>query len=354
MSYVERRFGEAAHIVGQTNSPRSPRGVGSELDEDARDTADNLMLLCDHEHDEIDKPGARDAFSVEQLLEMKQEHEDRVRLATEVGRDRATTPIRMVGRLRGRAMELDREGVARAVIAGAGRFARFAPATRNTLEIDLRNILGEEVPTEDYYRASRAMIDKQLAGLMASVAEGETTHISVFAWARIPLLVYLGSCLDDNVPVDVYQRHRSTDSWSWPQRATLEKFRVNVPVQGAAALEAVLLLNVSGTINPDEVPHELLSLPRFEITVDGATPGPDTISSVETLQRFQEACRQLLARLEHEGHKRVRWFHVLAAVPIAAAVEFGRVFVHEAHPGLKLYDRMDDGTYRLAFEIGHL
>ena len=41
------------------------------------------------------------------------------------------------------------------------------------------------------------------------------SHLSVFAFARLPLLVDLGAAIDDNVAVEVYQRHRSTDEWAW-------------------------------------------------------------------------------------------------------------------------------------------
>jgi hypothetical protein len=39
-------------------------------------------------------------------------------------------------------------------------------------------------------------------------------HLSVFAFARLPLLVYLGSCLDDTIATDIYQRHRLNEAWT--------------------------------------------------------------------------------------------------------------------------------------------
>jgi hypothetical protein len=55
----ELTFGEMAHIVGQQASERSPRGL-EDLDSSERDNADNIVLLCDDEHDEIDKSGSRE------------------------------------------------------------------------------------------------------------------------------------------------------------------------------------------------------------------------------------------------------------------------------------------------------
>lgn len=85
LAYKELTFGQAAHIVGQKATARSPRGLDENLTDEQRDNADNLMLICDDEHSEIDKWGSRDAFTVPFLRELKRKHEDRVSLATSFG-----------------------------------------------------------------------------------------------------------------------------------------------------------------------------------------------------------------------------------------------------------------------------
>ncbi|MET3205298.1 UNVERIFIED_ORG: hypothetical protein ABIB21_002092 [Arthrobacter sp. UYEF13] len=347
----ELTFGEAAHIIGQQASEKSARGLAEDLTPKERDSADNLMLVCDDEHDELDKSGSQDAFTPSFLRSMKQKHEDRVHLATSFGDDDRTTPLRVIGWLRAKPVEVNRDAVAAAVMSGAGRMPRFDLSTRNSIEVDLRGIPGEAEPTAGYYRAATAAIDRVLDNKVAeAVASEDIAHLSVFAFARLPLLVYLGSKLDDAVPVDVYQRHRVTEDWCWPAQDGDAEFTVRLSDRDPASDSAVLVVNVSGTIQHSELPDEVRTLPIFEVTLD-AVPHPDILTGPQALTSFGTACRKFLAEIENHGHKHIRLLHVFAAMPLSAAVVFGRVFAPETHPALQLYDRTEAG-YVPALRVG--
>jgi hypothetical protein len=66
--------------------------------------------------------------------------------------------------------------------------------------------------------------------------------------------------------------HRATSGWAWPEDAAPVELTVEphpaAPAHsaGTPASEAVLILNVSGTIQPDELPAEVASLPRFVLS----------------------------------------------------------------------------------------
>ncbi len=197
-------LGEVAHIVGQSTDPRSPRG-GDLLEKALRDEADNLMLLCAQQHMEIDAKAALDVFTVEWLRRVKQEHEDRVRHLTALGPERATTVVRMVGSVHGNAVELSRETAADAVTAGR-RFPLYLEShTRHGVEIDLRHTPGEQAAatwdaesaaeaSRHYYRHATKVIDDVVRNRLRPGIERESVqHVSVFGFARLPLLVYLGS-----------------------------------------------------------------------------------------------------------------------------------------------------------------
>jgi hypothetical protein len=64
--------GEMAHIVGETNSENSPRGI-SALSEADRNRYSNLILLCGDHHTLIDKDEV--GWPVERLHAVKREHE---------------------------------------------------------------------------------------------------------------------------------------------------------------------------------------------------------------------------------------------------------------------------------------
>lgn len=85
------------------------------------------------------------------------------------------------------------------------------------------------------------------------------------------------------------------------------------------------------------------------ISPQDLTPSVDVINSLSTLDEFTSVLRLLLSELE-ASHKNLRRLHVLAAVPVSAAVALGRVHDANVHPDLVVYDRID-GQYRAALEI---
>ncbi len=68
----------------------------------------------------------------------------------------------------------------------------------------------EAHPTAAYWEGCKASIDDAIDfRLVEAVRRGIVKHVSVFAFARLPLLTYLGSRLDDTYEVEVYQRQRA-------------------------------------------------------------------------------------------------------------------------------------------------
>jgi hypothetical protein len=254
----------------------------------------------------------------------------------------------MVGQLRGNAVEISRETVAKTVVAN-GRFPWFdLDRDRLGTEIDLRALPGEIAAGEQYYSTARAAIDEVMDNKVHdAIKSGDVAHLSVFAFARLPLLVYLGSKLEDNYSVDVYQRHRATQSWEWDTTAPPTTFTARYP-DAIDAPEAVLVLNVSGTVNAAELPDELAQLPRITVEPAG-TPSPDAMRSQASLEQFCTAIREINARLDAE-HELTR-LHLFGALPPTSAVELGRLHDSHIHPALVLYDRLADGGYRRALEI---
>jgi hypothetical protein len=345
---LEVSLGELAHIVGQQKSARSPRGMHPMPRED-RDNAENVVLACESCHEEIDDQLATEILEVERLNAIKAAHEQRIRHVTTLPDDQRSLVLRVIGKVRGNAVEVTRSTAAKTVI-GAGRFPWFdLDRDRLGVEVDLQPLPGERDADETYYATACRAIDEVLdTRVHDAIRSGDVRHLSVFAFARLPLLVYLGSKLEDNCTVAVYQRHRATQDWAWDDDAEERHFTVTTNVAVDAATEAVLVCNVSGTIDPEEMPVELAGLPAIVIAPD-ATPSPDVVRSRASLDAFCKAVRDVNATLD--AAKNVRRLHVLGALPPTAAVELGRLHDPHIHPDLVVYNRTDDGTYQRALEI---
>jgi len=87
--------GELAHIVGQKNSAGSPRGLSNMTNEE-RNSADNLILLCAREHRESDRRVVVDLMDVDKLREMKRRHEEWVETVTGLSPEMSTVVVRMI------------------------------------------------------------------------------------------------------------------------------------------------------------------------------------------------------------------------------------------------------------------
>jgi hypothetical protein len=345
----EMTIGELAHIVGQLDTAESPRGI-SDMTPDERDSAENLILICADDHDDIDRDGSVDLMTVERLREMKRRHEARIEQVTGLAPEHRTAVLRMLGLVRGERIDVSRKLAAEAVIATELRFPDF-PLTfdRYGIEIDLRQLPGELEAGPAYWGAATMKIDEEIAHRLAdALRDGHVDRLSVFASARLPLLVYLGSKLDDGYPVTIYQRHRSSEGWEWPSRERLD-FDV-IASDDLAGEEAVLVLNVTGSVQRTELPNELAGMAIWEIRPRTGIPGPDTIASSETLDAFSGAVRGALAAIE-AASKQVRRLHVIAALPVSAGVALGRAHDAHVHPALVIYDRTPTG-YRIALGIG--
>lgn len=345
-------FGELAHMIGLQPNKNSPRGLDDPMGEDERNDPSNLMFVCESNHTEIDKSVSRDMFPIDWLRQRKADHIARIKFLTGLNPQHPTVPLRLLAKVRDDTVEVDQTAVANAVMYSAMRYPKFRLADRNEIEIDLRGIAGEKDATPEYYAAARARIDEVFDyTLAAGWTNGDITHISVFAFARIPILVYVGTKLGDHVPVDVYQRDRITQNWIWPSKDGDLPFTVDVPPTTDEPTEAVLIINASGTIDPSELPDDLAGLAVLTVSAD--TAHPNVVDSPNKLADYTRALHELIGKIERDGYKAVNRLHVFAAAGLACSVTLGRVFDDDTHPTLAIYDRQDGTGYRLGMEVGH-
>lgn len=336
-------LGERAHIAGWTDAPGSPRG-DSEVPLSERNQASNLMLLCLECHKIIDDKKTRPDYPEERLLEIKREHEERIHHLTAMSHDRETTVLRVFGSVRGSIPEMAREQAMRTVVDGAGRYARFPLAVdRHSIEINLAHLPDpEELGDETYWRLGKMEIDKMAERIAVAVHDKHIRHISVFALARIPLLVYLGYALDDKVSVDLYQKHRGeNEGWIWPEDGPAVAFETIVKRGGSSIGDVAVVLSLSGSIGLDDLPASIDGLTIYEIRPNATVPSPNLFRARGTLDSFTRAYQDLLSELERT-HKDATYIHLLPAIPITAAIACGRSIMRHVQPALKVYDRINN------------
>ena len=347
------RLGELAHIVAQADSKHAPRGL-SDLPSEKRDLAENLMLACAHCHNDIDKRSQAGLLSAAWLQGLKERHETRIREATTLAARETTVVLRIIGQIRGAATEISGLEAVDAVNSLLDHHPQLTlDPNRQGPEIDLRSLPGEDEPIRsDYYRTACKRIDEILRERLAPAVErGEVPHLSVFGLARIPLLVYFGSRLDDTISTEIFQRHRSTESWRWAADDADERFKFRL-LQAPSTdrpSEGVLVVNASGTVDLRQIPTELSGLPVFMIDPICSEPYRDMIHTRRSRDNFHDTVSNLLGHIE-ANYKSITKLHLFAAVPVSAAIILGRSVGWGFHPELLVYDAVEDG-YSLALEV---
>lgn len=341
-------IGELAHNIGWGKG--SPRGE-SELTPGQRASTGNLLLLCRNCHKPIDDDGVIGVYDTERLLEMKNEHEARIRFLTAIDASRKACILRVVGNVRNVPPALSYDAVLSATVA-VGLFpTRLPDAYRHAEDADLRGLAGEGTP--HYYDAAVAKLDELIRRVDAGIAIGEISRLAVFGWARIPLLIHLGAQLDDKIETFIFQRQRIDDrnAWKWPAfQAPAPEFECTQIREGDRSSVA-LILGLSGTIRIDELPPEVAGHTVYTLQpVAPVEPDPSLISSPIALHNFDRAIRGFLAMLERV-HGKLPSIAVFPAVPVSAAVTVGRTLMPNVSPHLLVYDRNEAGEFVLALEV---
>lgn len=327
--------GQLAHNVGATDGAASPRSGVEDVTN--REAEENLLLLCYDCHRLVDNPEHEDMFTTEYLRAMKRDHEARIQRVTDHGGLTRTAVVRVGGNIRGSHAMASRRDVG-AVLIDEG----FLPLVESQWTGDFTcDIPGDETDRA-YWLAAQDAVDKATNLVSQAVANGDVEHVSVFAIAPIPVLVYLGARLDDKVPARIYQRVRdSENAWRWNLSSEPVSFDFAADTPGSAESEDVVLcVSVSAPIDSARIPVNLTSAPRYSIGPDQVDPSPTLVSHPESVAAFATTWRELLAHVERT-HPGKRW-HVVAAVPVSIAVELGRAFMREAQPPVTVYQRGND------------
>jgi len=338
--------GQLAHIVGATEAKGSPRGKSSRSLKE-RALPENLMLLCAGEHKVIDTFEHWATYGEEQLHAFKEQHERDVRELTGLMRKPKSTVVRVSGDVRGHAVDFSKQAVIRALLEEQ-RFPDFSlhEESRNC-EVDLRPHDGENDSDGTYWNSTALTLKTRLRPLNHHLKTKEIDHISVFALARIPILVQLGVLLDDVTNVTVHNRRRgSGDGWGWYTKGPSKNLAFAV-TEAPGDGDPVVTFSISGPVDLDALPEELQGRPRYDIRAQGVELSPTILRSSDDLEALINKWREVLATLE--ANHRNRPVSLVLAVSAAAAVEIGRAHMTRAHGPFKVFDRINN-TYVLALE----
>ena len=329
-------FGEVAHIIPVSQD--GPRG--NEESTNLQIEFSNLMLLCQRCHKEIDDNP--DKYPPELLSEWKWKHEDRIEIQTRYPEDIYKSTVLLFSvNIGDRIVPINPEAYRNAM------FSKY-PTDEKGISITKNNFDGHSDP--EYWQAFASEIQRKIKWYFEEgIDEEKIKHLSVFAIGPMPLLMFLGKCIGDTVPADLYQSHRNIDdtnqTWSWPKeeqdretRYIVNPLRINKKGQNV-----VIVLSLSGKI--DSGRYERLESEGFsiyEITIE--EPSIYFLKSRKQLGGFSREYRKLLNEIQ-STHGDSCQISIIPAVPAPIAVECGRVLLPKSDPEIFVYE-YDDSQNR--------
>ncbi len=341
LTLSDGNFAEVAHIIA--SSEDGPRG--SEESADLRIDYDNLMLLCQRCHKEIDDDPNR--YSVELLRQWKQEHEKRIEIQTNYPEDiHKSTVVLFTVKIKDRVAPINPEAYRNAM------FPKY-PVDEG-IKIDDQDF--DRHGAESEWEAFAKRIERKIKTRVEdSIDHKGVKHFSVFAIGPQPLLMFLGKCIRDTIPADLYQSHRkiknTSQTWSWPveERETHTAYIVNAIRVVEDSENVAIVLALSDIINKDKYADFIDdSFSIYEITIKD--PSPLFLRNPKQLEHFSYEYRKLLNRVQAAHGHRCKVF-ILPAVPVSIAVECGRVLLPTKDPEIFACEYYGSDGFRKVLKI---
>lgn len=316
-------FGEVAHIVAASED--GPRG--SQESASLQIEYSNLMLLCQQCHKEIDN---QEKYPATLLRKWKQQHEDRIEIQTSYSEDiHKTTVLLFTARIKDRIPRINHEAYRNAI----------APKYPVDEGILIENQDFNRNGDESEWKAYAKVIERRIKSKFdEGLDEKPIKHLSIFAIGPMPLLTFLGKCIGDTIPADLYQSHRNikdtNHTWSWPAKdREIRTSYIVKPIRVVAnSPKVAIILALSDTIAHDKYANFIdESFSLYEMTIE--TPSPHFLKNRKQLENFSYEYRKLLNRVQADHGRRCNVF-ILPAVPAPIAVECGRVLLPTKDPNI--------------------
>lgn len=314
-----------AHIIA--DSEDGPRGDKIKSPLLAKDF-NNLMLLCDEHHRKIDIEDV-DGHPEHVLIQMKREHEDRIELLTSLKPDQRSHIVAYGANIGQQSSPLSFSTLTEAILPDM--------FPMNTYPISLGfGLSGIQDRNQSFWLSEVENLEAQFATEVEQVKKmSPIKHFSLFALAPQPLLIKLGTLFSDLYDVQVFQLHREPKTWKWQPKEDFKGFKIIRPKSQGGIL--ALNLSLSATITNNRIEScfdDEVSI--WTITHDH--PNNDFLKSLDILSSFRKTIREFL-NLAKKVHGQNSTIHIFPAIPVSAAIEFGRVWMPKADLDMIIYDQ---------------
>ncbi|WP_372518492.1 HNH endonuclease [Candidatus Ruminimicrobiellum ovillum] len=318
------KYGQIAHIIA--DSPNGPRG-DIQLSKKLKNDISNLMVLCFNHHKLIDTDV--EGHSVEKLRKIKQLSEENIRNLLLHKECKKSYIVKYTANIGQQKICVNDEQIFRAVINKA-----LNPINSNSIELGISNDPIVDRGQNEYWKIQKNILRENFKDKLENKL---SEHISLFAIAPQPLLIYLGTLLSDKYTVEVFQLKREPKTW-----CDLDDFdsKFNFIIKRPNKIHKKVAINfsISGNICNSEIKEDLACDEVSIWTVTIKEPNNDCIRNSKQIAAFRKRIRCLFNEIKAK-HGNDSQINIFPAMPISLAVELGRVRMPKVDLPLIIYDK---------------
>lgn len=325
-------LGQHAHIIGDSiHGPRGDEELSKKLSQDVT----NLMLVCAPCHGTIDK--LPNDYPVDLLRRMKKRHEDRIQKLYDLDASKDSIavilrhPIKKV-----HVPQFSDDDVRRAILANSDFCHRPGD---HSVQLDYRSRVSREADPAYWVELVKDMQEGFQSQMhLIGVGGDQPGHLSICAFAPMPLLMQLGALIGNKIEASTFQWDRIRETWEFRRTRELEHQDIDYTPVADGGGELALLVSMSG-----EVDRKLVeaAVPGMQIVRFGVpAPTPQLVEDADDVRHFRTRFTAVMAEIRNKGYKRV---HVFPAMPLSHSIEFGRQLLPKADPEIVVWDRLEGG-----------
>lgn len=313
-----------AHIVA--DSPNGPRGHLTRSEE-LKQSLNNVMLLCDTHHRLVDRVEI-ESHPEEVLLLMKKEHEDRVALITGINHNMKSEIIIYKASIGNNPVMMTYDSLKEFVIP------EKYPARNAATDLSLSNSTSVD-SRKTFWELQLENLDDQFKDqILPKLRKSELSHISLFAMAPIPLLIKLGTYLNDIQQLDVRQKRRHPDTWKFGDDLHTD---YSLLLAKEVKKDVAIKIELSASITDERIITVLgEDVSIYSISIENQDN--DFVKSRKQIIDFGEKMKEAFREIK-KIHGQDVILNVFPAMPISLAVQLGRVWMPKADMSMKIFDQ---------------